>query len=101
MEDTTRHSHSHPEPARRLNDIRALLQSHEQDIVNRVVTQLNTHQPPAPPPTPVNRRTAAHPPIPVQSQNLTSMRITELENQLAELRAVQDLEQAETTGEEP
>jgi len=100
MEDTTRHSHSHPEPALRLNDIRALLQSHEHEIVNRVVTQLNTHQPPAQPPTPINRRTAAHPPIPVQSQNLTSMRITELENQLAELRAAQDIEQAETTGEE-
>jgi len=101
MEGTTQHSHSHPEPALRLNDIRALLQSHEHEIVNRVVTQLNTHQPPAPPPTPINRRTAAHPPIPVQSRNLTSMKITELENQLAELRAAQDIEQAETTGEEP
>jgi len=29
------------------------------------------------------------------------MRITELENQLAEVRAAPDLEQAETTGEEP
>ena len=29
------------------------------------------------------------------------MRITELENQLAGLRAAQDLEQAETTGKEP
>jgi len=101
MEDTTRHSHSHPEPALRLNDIRALLQSYEHEIVNRVVTQLNTHQPPAPPPTPINRRTAAHPPIPGQSRNLTSMKITELENQLAELRTAQDIEQAETTGEEP
>jgi len=101
MEDTTRYPHSHPEPALRLNDISALLQSHEQQIVNQVVTQLNTHQPPALQPTPINRRTAAHPPIPVQSQNLTSMRITECENELAELPAAQDLEQAETTGEEP
>jgi len=85
MEDTTRHSHSHPAPALRLNGIRALLQSHEQEIVNRLVTKFATHQPPAPPATPINRRTAAHPPIPVQSRYLTSMRITELENRLAEL----------------
>jgi len=101
MQDTTRYSHSHPEPALRLNDIGTLLQSHEQEIVNQVVTQLNVHQPPAPPPTPINRHTAAYPPIPVHSLILTSMRITELENQLAELHGAQDLEQAETTGEEP
>jgi len=101
MEDAIRHSHSHPEPALRLNNIHPLLQSHEQEIVNQVVTQLNMHEPPAPPPTPINRRTAAHPPIQVPSRNLTSMRITELENRLAELRTAQDLEQAEPIGEEP
>jgi len=45
MEDTTRHSHSHPEPALRLNDIRALLQSYEHEIVNRVVPQLKPTNP--------------------------------------------------------
>jgi len=100
MQHSTRHSHSYPEPALRVNDHCALFQSHEQEIGNQAVTQLNTHQPLVPLRTPIYRYTAAHPLIPVQSQSLTSLTISELANQVTQLCAAPDLEQADRTGEE-
>jgi len=100
MQHSTRHSHSYPEPALRVNDHCALFQSHEQEIGNQAVTQLNTHQPPVPLRTPIYRCPAAHPLIPVQSQSLTSLTISELANQVTQLCAAPDLEQADRTGEE-
>ena len=95
-EDTIQRTQSRPEPTLRLDDIRELLQSHEEDIVNRVVYQLNSQNPnssrhnhagPTPQPAPSNHFTTEQP------RNLTSHRITELENQLAQLRAEQELEE--------
>ena len=95
-EDTTQQTQSRPEPILRLNDIRELLQSQEKDIVNRVVHQLNSQNPngsrhnhasatPQPPPSNHFRTD--------QPRNLTSQRITELENKLAQLGAEQELEE--------
>ena len=100
-EDTTQQSQSRPEPTLRLNDIRELLQSHEEYIVNRVVHQLNSQNPnssrhnqasttPQPPPS--------NPFMTDQPRNLTSHRITELENLLAQLRAEQELEEVRREG---
>ena len=84
--DTTQRTQSRPEPNLRPNDIRELLQAHEEDIVNRVVHQLNSQNPNSsrhnhasatPQPPPSNCFTTDQP------RNLTSHRITELENQLA------------------
>ena len=85
-EDTTQRTQSQPEPTLRLNDIRELLLSHEEDIVNYVVHQLNSQNPNSsrhnqasttPQLPPSNRFMTEEP------RNLTSYRITELENQLA------------------
>ena len=100
-EDRTQRTQSRLEPTLRLNDIRELLQSHEEDIVNRVVHHLNSQ----------NRNSSRHNParatpqlppsnrfMTEQARNLTSHRITELENQLAQLRAEQELEEVRKEG---
>ena len=72
-----------------LDDMRQLLRSHEQDIVNRVVLQLRSQNPNltqrSPPTEP--------PPVHVQASNSTANRVAELENQLAILQAERDLMQ--------
>ena len=90
-ERSTQHRSRQPSPrshpALNIDDIRELLQSHEEDIINRVVLQLNSNKPHAPPPTPTNQ--SIHRP----STTLTGLRITELEKELAQLRAEQETEQ--------
>ena len=102
----TQRTQSRPEPTLVLNDIWELLQSHEEDIVNCLVHQLNSQNPNSsrhhharatPQPPPSNGFMTDQP------RNLTSYRITELENQLAQLLAKQELEEVgrEDSGAEP
>jgi len=94
MEDITGSSQLDPKPTLRLNDIGGLVQSQEKEIVNWVVSQLNSqdrndsqyNQPLAQGP----RMTPA---TIAQSRNLTSDPITKLENLLAQVRGEQELEQ--------
>ena len=87
-EDTTQRTQFRPEPILQLNDIRELLQSHEEDIIKSVVHQLNSQNPNSS----RHNQASATPQLPPsnrfmteQPRNLTSHRITELENQLAQL----------------
>lgn len=85
---------SHPNPTLRLNNIRELLQSHEEDIINPVVSLRNSqnhHSPHYNQPSPRVLRMNCT--IRVLLRNLTSHWITALENQLAQLRTEQELEQ--------
>ena len=101
-EDILQHPQSQPEPTLRLNDIRELLQSHEQGIVDRVVNQLNSQN--ATNTRPYPQTNTCEPPttstVPAsRPRNSTILRITELEGELAQLRAEQEMDQA--VAEEP
>ena len=89
-------SHAASETSINLNTMRELLRSHEQDIVDRVLHQLTSQNPPQH--SIVNteqhsgshQRTRTQPPPP----NPTMAKIAELESQLAQLRAQNELEQS-------
>ena len=100
-EDITQETQSRPKPTLRLNAIRELLHSHEADIVNRVVHQLNSQNPNSSWHNQVS--TTPQPPLrncvmTDKPRNLTSHWITELENQLAQLRAEQELKEVRRDG---
>jgi len=77
-----------------IDTMRELLRSHEQDIINRVVLQLSSQNPTLPPATDSNFQ--ALPPTHTGTQPLipspTQLRISELERQLSQLRAQQELQ---------
>ena len=80
--------------------MRALLRSHEQEIVDRVVNQLASQHPqtPQPPlPNPPELQNLERGTRPAQRQS-THSRIAELENQLTQLREEREQEQALTAG---
>ena len=72
-----------------LSTMRELLHSHEQDIIDRVVLQLSTHNLPQPSRTDSNLPSSfhMHPGTQPSILNSTQARIIELESQLAQLRA--------------
>lgn len=89
--ETIRQSHQSGNATITLDNIRQLLESHERDIVDRVVLHLQAHNPShshtSVPPT--RRRPATGSPL--LEHNRTSNRIAELENELVQLRAEQEL----------
>lgn len=83
-----------------LEDMRALLRSHQQEIVDRVVNQLasqhsQTFQPPLP--NPPELQNLERDTRPAQRQS-TRSRIVKLEHQLTQLREKREQEQALTAG---
>jgi len=76
-------------PGISLDDMRNLLKSHEQGIIDRVVRQLQTanHNPLSLPTHHVLPQQELQPPTLQSAGNPTMNRICELENQLAQLRA--------------
>ena len=92
--DTLPPSAPSPNGSINLSSMRELLRFHEQDIVDRVVLRLSSHQIPTPAAAQANPRPylpqsparETQPPLP----NPTLTRISELEAQLAELRQVHE-----------